>query len=363
MARNGIGFRGLALCGVIAAAAMSGAAMAETQEKSAQVAASSSHVSTVRVVRSGSAHRIGSGIESIQRGEQNRLIQSGSPTVIRSFRPREGVLQSPAPAGASQVQQIGASSQAGKIVMVDEASARSRQLVNDAVVAERVGSSLTRDGMILVQTDAKDVQPLIAVSPTETIDARYRAQLLRDHPYITDAQARRAEADLIAAQSQWQRETGLAGRVMQFNNADAKRMYAEETRRAVNYEPSAIIVPRDRELMSQAEPVRSSVSTAWTQVPAAAPVVYAVAQPVQPVVVQPVVVQRTYVDPIYAGWDRASVTLRRSQFYCDSGISISFSTGKWGHRHHHHSHHHHKHTSHHHHKGGKGHKGSSHHRH
>jgi hypothetical protein len=366
MARHGIGFgggfgmRGLALCGALAIAAAGGTALAEqadANQATRTVAASTSP----SVIRSGAPLRPAGAVVAARHGHGDGLIRSGSPSVIRSFRPRDGVLQSPAPADAHRVQQIGATSSAGRVVMVDQATAAARQLASDPVVARRVSDTMTPDGMILVQTDAKDVQPMIAVDPFQTIDARYREQLLRDHPYITDAQARRAEVDLIAARAQWQRETGLANRVIQIRSDDAARVQAAEQQRTpVNHEPAAIIVPRNREQMTMIEPSRTVATPAvvaqaqpvWAVVPPPAPVVQV--QPVVQQVVHPVVVQ-----PVATGWGASTswgthvglgsvcVDTQRSLFRSTSGVHISFSTGSWWSKHHHHHHHHHRHHHHH----------------
>lgn len=338
MAKHGFGIARLALCGALAAAAFSGVALADEQAKhELREASRIVPISATGTIRSGSAVLAGAGIESVQRGERTRLIQSGSPTVLRSFRPREGVLQSPAPADAGNVQRIGGGEGGERVITVDAGSVRARQFANDPVVAQRVGGSLTPDGMILVQADAGDVQPLIAVSPNELIDGRYREQFRRDHPYITDAQARRAQDAMIAGRAQWERETGLTGRVMQFNNADAARMYREDERRGVNHEPSAIIVPRGQGQMTDAgnaqprfTPVSSAASPEWSIVPAYQPapptVVYA--QP-QTIVVPSVVVHRAY-SACSSHWHRSSACVNtcRDRFRSGSGISISLSSGK-----------------------------------
>lgn len=342
MARHGLGIARLALCGALAAAAFSGTALAEESTRAS--ATSEAHepsrivpISATGTIRSGAPVQANAGLASVLRGEQNRLIQSGSPTVLRSFRPRDGVLQAPAPTDAGRVQRIGGGAAAERVIVVDEISARQRQLVNDPVVARRVGNSLTRDGMILIQADAGDVQPLIAVGPDQIIDDRYREQFRRDHPYITDAQARRAQDAMIAGRAQWQRETGLRGRVMQFNNADAARMYRDDDQsRAVNHEPSAIIVPRGRGQMTEAidaprqfTTVSSAANTGWSAVPAYQPAPRIVYTQPQTVIVPSVVVHRGY-SACSSRWYRPApcVKTSRDRFRSRSGLSISFSTGK-----------------------------------
>ncbi|MGP1345984.1 MAG: hypothetical protein ACTS3F_04850 [Phycisphaerales bacterium] len=316
---------GLTLAGVILSAAITG------------------HASAGQVVQAGAQNNdqsrlASSGLEAIRNSPQTRLVQSGAPTVLRSFRPREGALQTPAPADANRVMRLGAGSRGASIIMADESTAIARHIASSPDVAARIAGSLTPDSRILIQADAGDVQPLIAISPNQLLDDRYLDQFRRDHPYITEPQALRARDAMIAGRAQWQRETGLKNRVMRFENTHADRIYSEdETTRAVIHEPSAIIVPRGQGLMSNAYPTGTHTNTvasyshAYHATPAPIVVVRSSSScapayrphysHTRPVICSPC---KPIARPV-------CIDTCRDRFRSSSGISISFSSGgSWG---------------------------------